>query len=63
MPSLTAAPPAGMPDFLEKLHAAALRARNQEVGMQDYMGMVKPMQEFHSADAGRAGDPGRMEYA
>ncbi|XP_048876586.1 stAR-related lipid transfer protein 7, mitochondrial isoform X1 [Brienomyrus brachyistius] len=53
----------GMPDFLEKLHAAALRARNQEVGMQDYMSMVKPVQEYHSAETGRAGGPGRMEYA
>uniref|UniRef100_H3CUP6 StAR-related lipid transfer protein 7, mitochondrial n=1 Tax=Tetraodon nigroviridis TaxID=99883 RepID=H3CUP6_TETNG len=26
----------GMPDFLEKLHNAALRARNLEVGIQDY---------------------------
>ncbi|KAL2100442.1 hypothetical protein ACEWY4_004836 [Coilia grayii] len=31
----------GMPDFLEKLHAAALRARNQDVGVRDYAGLVK----------------------
>ena len=33
--------PAGMPDFLEKLHNAALRAKNLEVGIHDYAGVIK----------------------
>lgn len=32
----------GMPDFLEKLHTAALRAKNLEVGIHDYAGVIKP---------------------
>ncbi|XP_066506738.1 stAR-related lipid transfer protein 7, mitochondrial [Hoplias malabaricus] len=32
----------GMPDFLEKLHMAALRVRNLEVGVRDYVGVMKP---------------------
>uniref|UniRef100_A0A1A8K7R3 StAR-related lipid transfer protein 7, mitochondrial n=1 Tax=Nothobranchius kuhntae TaxID=321403 RepID=A0A1A8K7R3_NOTKU len=31
----------GMPDFLEKLHVAALRAKNLEVGIHDYTGVIK----------------------
>lgn len=31
----------GMPDFLEKLHTAALKARNLEVGIHDYVGVIK----------------------
>ncbi|KAM9734707.1 stAR-related lipid transfer protein 7, mitochondrial [Menidia menidia] len=31
----------GMPDFLEKLHTAALRAKNLEVGVHDYTGVIK----------------------
>ncbi|TMS08662.1 StAR-related lipid transfer protein 7, mitochondrial [Larimichthys crocea] len=31
----------GMPDFLEKLHTAALRAKNLEVGIHDYAGVIK----------------------
>lgn len=31
-----------MPDFLEKLHTAALRAKNLEVGIHDYAGVIKP---------------------
>ncbi|XP_051540129.1 stAR-related lipid transfer protein 7, mitochondrial isoform X1 [Myxocyprinus asiaticus] len=34
----------GMPDFLEKLHTAALRAKNMDVGVQDYVSIVKPTQ-------------------
>lgn len=30
-----------MPDFLEKLHNAALRAKNLEVGIHDYAGVIK----------------------
>lgn len=30
-----------MPDFLEKLHNAALRAKNLEVGIHDYTGIIK----------------------
>ncbi|XP_076140329.1 stAR-related lipid transfer protein 7, mitochondrial [Alosa pseudoharengus] len=32
----------GMPDFLEKLHTAALQAKNLEVGIHDYAGVIKP---------------------
>ncbi|XP_027031208.1 stAR-related lipid transfer protein 7, mitochondrial [Tachysurus fulvidraco] len=35
----------GMPDFLEKLHMAALRAKNHEVGVHDYVGVMKPVQQ------------------
>ncbi|KAF7660638.1 hypothetical protein LDENG_00278250 [Lucifuga dentata] len=31
----------GMPDFLEKLHTAALMAKNMEVGIYDYAGITK----------------------
>lgn len=31
----------GMPDFLDKLHTAALRAKNLEVGIQDYTSVIK----------------------
>lgn len=34
----------GMPDFLEKLHVAALRAKNMDVGVRDYVSYVKPTQ-------------------
>ncbi|KAI4897750.1 hypothetical protein NFI96_033836 [Prochilodus magdalenae] len=34
----------GMPDFLEKLHMAAVRAKNQEVSIRDYVGVMKPQQ-------------------
>lgn len=34
----------GMPDFLEKLHVAALRAKNMDVGVRDYVSFVKPTQ-------------------
>ncbi|XP_037403438.1 stAR-related lipid transfer protein 7, mitochondrial [Pygocentrus nattereri] len=34
----------GMPDFLEKLHVAALRAKNLEVSIHDYVGVMKPQQ-------------------
>lgn len=30
-----------MPEFLEKLHNAALRAKNLEVGIHDYAGVIK----------------------
>lgn len=36
--------PTGMPDFLEKLHTAALKAKNMNVGVQDYVSVVKPPQ-------------------
>ncbi|MCJ8742742.1 hypothetical protein PDJAM_G00085970 [Pangasius djambal] len=35
----------GMPDFLEKLHTAALRAKNHEVGVHDYVGVMKQVQQ------------------
>lgn len=34
----------GMPDFLEKLHTAALRAKNMDVSVHDYVNVVKPSQ-------------------
>lgn len=40
----------GMPDFLEKLHTAALRAKNLEVDIHDYVGVVKPQQQQPSAE-------------
>ena len=33
--------PTGMPDFLDKLHTAALRSRSLEVGVHDFAGSVK----------------------
>lgn len=30
-----------MPEFLDKLHNAALRAKNLEVGIHDYAGVIK----------------------
>ncbi|XP_072515073.1 stAR-related lipid transfer protein 7, mitochondrial [Salminus brasiliensis] len=39
----------GMPDFLEKLHTAALRAKNLEVDIHDYVGVTK-LQQQPSAD-------------
>ncbi|KAK0147587.1 StAR-related lipid transfer protein 7, mitochondrial [Merluccius polli] len=54
----------GMPDFLDKLHTAALRAKNLEVGIQDYTGVLKPKdrqpsQERHAGDNSRTtGGPG-----
>ncbi|KAI5622614.1 stAR-related lipid transfer protein 7, mitochondrial [Silurus asotus] len=38
----------GMPDFLEKLHTAALRAKNHEVGVHDYVGITKQVQQASS---------------
>ncbi|XP_062995444.1 stAR-related lipid transfer protein 7, mitochondrial [Elgaria multicarinata webbii] len=32
----------GMPDFLEKLHLAALKARNMEIAVKDYISSAKP---------------------
>ncbi|KAG7282599.1 hypothetical protein CRUP_018718, partial [Coryphaenoides rupestris] len=58
----------GMPDFLDKLHAAALRARNLEVALQDYTGALKPKepsrppsQERHTAGGhGGPSGPGQI---
>ncbi|XP_037548385.1 stAR-related lipid transfer protein 7, mitochondrial [Nematolebias whitei] len=59
----------GMPDFLEKLHVAALRAKNLEVGIHDYTGVIKskdtnrqPSQERISGDNTHTGSP-RQIYA
>lgn len=43
-----------MPDFLEKLHNAALRAKNSEVGIHDYAGVIK------SSDGGRQSSQERL---
>lgn len=45
---------AGMPDFLEKLHNAALRAKNLEVDIHDYAGVIK------SGDTNRQPSPERL---
>lgn len=58
---------AGMPDFLEKLHVAALRAKNLEVGIHDYAGVIKsgdtnrqPSQERLGGDNPHTGGPGQI---
>uniref|UniRef100_A0A8C4NN50 StAR-related lipid transfer protein 7, mitochondrial n=1 Tax=Dicentrarchus labrax TaxID=13489 RepID=A0A8C4NN50_DICLA len=57
----------GMPDFLEKLHTAALRAKNLEVGIHDYAGVIKssdtnrqPSQERLSGESPHTGGPGQI---
>lgn len=57
----------GMPDFLEKLHTAALRAKNLEVGIHDYAGVIKssdtnrqPSQERLSGEKSHTGGPGQI---
>lgn len=60
----------GMPDFLEKLHAAALRAKNLEVGIHDYAGVIKSSdtnrqpsqasQERLSGESPHTGAPGQI---
>jgi len=58
---------AGMPDFLDKLHTAALRAKNLEVGIYDYVGVIKssdanrqPSQERLSGEKPHTGGPGQI---
>ncbi|KAG8010660.1 StAR-related lipid transfer protein 7 [Nibea albiflora] len=57
----------GMPDFLEKLHTAALRAKNLEVGIHDYAAVIKssdtnrqPSQERLSGENTHTGGPGQI---
>ncbi|KAF3702105.1 StAR-related lipid transfer protein 7 [Channa argus] len=57
----------GMPDFLEKLHTAALRAKNLEVGIHDYTGVIKsndtnrqPSQELLSGENQHTSGPGQI---
>ncbi|KAM7369074.1 hypothetical protein PAMP_013371 [Pampus punctatissimus] len=57
----------GMPDFLEKLHSAALRAKNLEVGIYDYAGVIKssdtnrqPSQERLAGESKHTGGPGQI---
>lgn len=57
----------GMPDFLEKLHTAALRAKNLEVGIYDYAGVIKssdtsrqPSQDRLSGENPHTGGPGQI---
>ncbi|XP_061886903.1 stAR-related lipid transfer protein 7, mitochondrial-like [Entelurus aequoreus] len=57
----------GMPDFLNKLHTAALQARNLEVGVFDYASVIKSSdsgrkqtQERLAAEKNHAGGPGQM---
>lgn len=56
----------GMPDFLDKLHTAALRAKNQDVGVMDFASLVKgpPQPERLSADnTHNLGGPAPQIYA
>ncbi|KAJ6653247.1 hypothetical protein lerEdw1_009411 [Lerista edwardsae] len=41
----------GMPDFLEKLHTAALKATNMEVKVHDYISFVRPMESAESSSS------------
>lgn len=57
----------GMPDFLDKLHTAALRAKNLEVGIYDYAGVIKssdtnrqPSQERLTGDNPHTGSSGQI---
>ncbi|XP_073686028.1 stAR-related lipid transfer protein 7, mitochondrial [Garra rufa] len=52
----------GMPDFLEKLHTAALRAKNMDVGIHDYVSVVKPTQPTQDrlADGAHTGGPNQF---
>ncbi|XP_067429750.1 stAR-related lipid transfer protein 7, mitochondrial [Thunnus thynnus] len=57
----------GMPDFLDKLHTAALRAKNLEVGIYDYAGVIKstdtnrqPNQERLTGENKHTGGPGQI---
>ncbi|KAM6040692.1 stAR-related lipid transfer protein 7, mitochondrial [Chlamydotis macqueenii] len=62
----------GMPDFLEKLHAAALKAKKMEIEVRDYMA-AKPLESGggegkagvapaeHKSDGSRS--PAQLEYA
>ncbi|KAM9307407.1 stAR-related lipid transfer protein 7, mitochondrial isoform 1-T2 [Pholidichthys leucotaenia] len=43
----------GMPDFLAKLHTAALLAKNLELGIQDYTGVIKPSDSNRQASQER----------
>lgn len=45
----------GMPDFLEKLHNAALRAKNLEVGIHDYAGVIKSTEGSRQSSQERLG--------
>lgn len=56
-----------MPEFLEKLHNAALRAKNLEVGIHDYTGVIKSTdvnrqssQEHLSGENPHTGGPGQI---
>lgn len=56
-----------MPNFLEKLHAAALRAKNLEVGIQDYTNVIKTSdtnrqssQDRITGENARTGGPGQI---
>lgn len=63
--------PTGMPDFLEKLHMATLKAKNMEIKVKDYISS-KPLEVGSEAKAtapsserkseGSCG-PARIEYA
>ena len=64
--------PPGMPDFLEKLHTAALKAKKMEIEVRDYMS-AKPIESGGEGKASMAGaaehksdgtcSPAQLEYA
>ncbi|XP_066495506.1 stAR-related lipid transfer protein 7, mitochondrial [Tiliqua scincoides] len=41
----------GMPDFLEKLHTAALKAKNMEIKVHDYISCARPMEGGSSSSS------------
>ncbi|KAJ7305253.1 hypothetical protein JRQ81_011167 [Phrynocephalus forsythii] len=47
----------GMPDFLDKLHMAALKAKNKEIAVRDYISSIKPA-ECGSSGSGSSGSSG-----
>lgn len=57
-----------MPEFLDKLHNAALRAKNLEVGIHDYAGVIKssdssnrqPSQERLAGEKPHSGGSGQI---
>lgn len=45
----------GMPDFLEKLHTAALKAKNMEIKLHDYISSTRTMESGSSSGGGGGG--------
>ncbi|XP_053125464.1 stAR-related lipid transfer protein 7, mitochondrial [Hemicordylus capensis] len=45
----------GMPDFLEKLHMAALKAKNMEIEVRDYISCARPLESAASSSGSSEG--------